>query len=226
MLLNLHAPDDMPALLRATAPRPGPAGPGCLDDEHIAAIVDGTLDPGARAAAIEHLAECARCRDAVASVVRLATAQPVAREMHRVEYGRGVPRRFWWRLPVGLAAAAAVALLLLPGRNDRGADDRRREPSLTATIAPRPLEPRGSVTALPVLRWASVPNADRYRVRVFTADGTVLWESEGVDTVAGLPAGVTLQPEASYYWKVEARTGWDRWVGSDLVEFRLERPVR
>jgi hypothetical protein len=36
-----------------------------------------------------------------------------------------------------------------------------------------------------------------------------------------VPDSVTLLPGQAYYWKVEADTGWDRWVSSRLVEFSV-----
>ena len=72
------------------------------------------------------------------------------------------------------------------------------------------------------LVWSSVPYANNYRVRMFDADGTVLWEREATDTVVPIPDSMALRPLLLYYWRVEARTGFDRRAESDLVEFRLE----
>jgi hypothetical protein len=73
------------------------------------------------------------------------------------------------------------------------------------------------------LRWTAVPGADRYRVTLFDADGRVLFETQVPDTIAALADSVSLQAGRPYFWKVEARTGFDRWTGSSLAEFRVGR---
>src|SRR5690242_16249857 len=102
-------PDDMEALLRATAIKPGSAGPDCLDEGAIAAVVDGTLEVPARAAATRHLASCAHCRSAVTSAVRALADTSVRNEIARIEGGRR--RRTFTRYVLPLAAAAALAVV-------------------------------------------------------------------------------------------------------------------
>jgi CHAT domain-containing protein len=58
-------------------------------------------------------------------------------------------------------------------------------------------------------------------VTLFSASGAVLFERELTDTLAAIPDSVPIRAEQSYLWKVEARVGWDRWVSSDFVDFRL-----
>jgi hypothetical protein len=72
-----------------------------------------------------------------------------------------------------------------------------------------------------VLRWTSVTGADRYRVTLFDAQGLVLFETQVGDTIARLPDSLTFARGQTYLWKVEARTGWDRWAASELVEFSI-----
>jgi hypothetical protein len=216
MLLNDHSPDDMPALLRATAPRPGPAGPDCLDEETVAAVVDGILDPVQRSAATAHLSACARCRSAVAAVSRIMSDHAVAAEAAALDQ-RGPIRH--WRLPLGLAAAAAIVLLVAWPRDVAQVDTTHRDP--TAAPAPVPATPMGVVADARVLQWTAVAGADRYRVTLFDAAGRVRYETQLADTTAALPDSVVLVPGQPYLWKVEARTGWERWTASDLVEFRI-----
>lgn len=70
-------------------------------------------------------------------------------------------------------------------------------------------------------RWSLVAGADRYRVTVFDAGGRVMYATEVADTSVPFPDSVALVPGASYLWKVDARTGFDRWTGSELAEFRV-----
>lgn len=73
------------------------------------------------------------------------------------------------------------------------------------------------------LRWTSVPYADRYQVLVFDREGSLVWEPQTTDTTAALPARLAAAP-GTHLWKVEARTGWDRWVASEWARFTV-RPA-
>lgn len=199
--------------------RAGGAGsptPECLDDDTVAALAEGTLDAGARAAAVAHLATCSRCRSAVASVVRVLADRSVAREVQAVEGGGR--RRLY---PIALSAAAAVLLVLAwPQPVDDGGTG-HRAPTITAAAIPVGISPVGSVADADFLRWTTVTGADRYRVTLFEARGRVLYETYLVDTVVALPDSIVLEPGRPYLWKVEARTGFDRWSASRLVEFQV-----
>lgn len=122
----------------------------------------------------------------------------------------------------GLVVAAAAAIVLVgPIANreaDNGLSDIHRESSITTTVAPRTLSPANAAQPADSLRWTSVPTADLYRVRVWDTEGTVVFSGESARTSLGVPNG--LRPGTSYLWEVAARTGWDRWVSSDFVEFR------
>ena len=178
-----------------------------LRAEEIAAYVDGGVTGDARSAIEAHLAACAECR---------AEAVEVLRVVHSLPHARGVPRRIW----IPAAAAAALALLWAGPQvlRDPPAFEHREE-AVTTTVAPRPVAPVGAVDSARALVWSSVPQASGYRVRLFDADGTVIWEREAGDTVAVLPDSLRFRARLPYYWKVEAHTGFDRRAASDLVEF-------
>ncbi len=182
-----------------------------LQADEIAAFVDGTVTGDARTAIQAHLAACGECRAEVAEVSRIIRTLPNA---------RGVS----WRIWVPAAAAAALVLLWVAPREVRGPiTPEHREEAVTVTVAPRPTAPVGTVASVMGFIWSSVPNADRYRVRLFDAEGTVIWEHETGDTAVALAGSVTLRAQRSYYWKVEAHTGFDRWAASDLIEFLPRR---
>jgi anti-sigma factor RsiW len=187
-------------------------GDGHLRPDEVAAYADGTVDADVRAAIQAHLATCAECRAEVADVFGVLGTLP---------HSRHVGRRVW--IPAAAAAAVAAILLARPLPHEsvgrRPGAGSHREAAMTATIAPRPLAPVGVVDSAGALVWSPVPSADRYHARLFDADGTVLWEGEVEDTVAALPAAVAIAPGRSYYWKVEAHTGVERWAASDLVDF-------
>ena len=195
-------------------------GPDCLPAGALAALADGGLDGQARELAVEHLAGCAHCRATLSSLVRALADPPVAREVSRVE----TPRRGrFLRIAIPLAAAAVLLVFVWPRPLDNGpvTEPGHRAPTITAAPEPSGLWPIGPVARAGSLRWEAVPGADRYRVTLFDAQGRVLYESQLTDTVAPLPDSISLVAGPTYLWKVEARTGWDRWSGSPLVEFSL-----
>jgi hypothetical protein len=182
-----------------------------LSIDEVALHLDGRLPSSEQARVDRHLASCDECR---AELVALARAL------------RTAPRRKRWYVPVGIAAAAAaaVALLVWPRPwNDRLPD--YREPAVTTTTAPVALAPRGSISSVPRLVWSRVPHADRYRVTMFDTAGVVLWESPSTDTSIALPNTLHLRPRTPYFWQVQAETGFDRWIKSDVTEFVI-RPSR
>src|SRR5690242_11771434 len=179
-----------------------------LENGQVAAYLDRALSPSDRSRIEEHLAGCDACRAEVIEVARLLRTQP---------------RRRGWYVPIGVAAAAAAVLLLVWPRpaEEPALPPNYREPVVTTTAAPSVIAPRGAIVAASRFVWTAVPHADRYRLTVFDETGSVLWESQTSDTTAALPASIRLQRGASYFWKIEAQTGWNRWAGSDLIEFSL-----
>jgi len=192
----------------------------CLQDDMIAALADGSLAPDLRKSVLPHVASCARCRGALAAVARALADPAVGRELSSSPSGR---RRY--RIAVPLAAAAVLLLLLWSPAGDRSPLHRGPPPPPPATT-PVPRSPVGAVAAVHELRWTPVSGADRYRVTVFDATGGVVYAAEVADTVVTFPDSIALVPGDSYLWKVDARTGFDRWAASELVEFRVAGPRR
>jgi hypothetical protein len=214
-------PEDLRSLaglLRAAAASDPEAGPDCLDDVTLAAVVDGRLETDSRSAAISHLASCGRCQRAVASVGRALADSGVAREISAVQ---GSSRRRFYRVVLPAAAAALLIILVWP----RGAPQ-HRAPPITAAAAPVPLSPVGVVAEARLLRWTAVSGADHYRITLSNAAGVVLYEQQVTDTEMALPDSIHLVPARSYAWMVEARTGFDRWSASRLTEFTIEGSPR
>lgn len=188
-----------------------PRIPDHVDSGEVAAYLDRALSPSDRSRVEEHLADCDVCRAEVIEVARLLRTQP---------------RRRGWYVPIGVAAAAAAALLLVWPRSaeEPPLPPTYREPVVTTTAAPSAIAPRGAIVAAPTFVWTRVPHADRYRLALFDDTGRVVWETETTDSAVVLPDRSRLKKGGSYFWKVEAQTGWNRWVGSDLVEFSLRSP--
>ncbi len=120
------------------------AKPDCLDVHTVAALADGTLDAETRGRALAHVATCALCRRAVASVAEALAAVPITHEIEIVEgrRRRGGPIL---RIAVPLAAAATSScccglqrLTVSPGTGDRRRRHPRRRPFRVRPSAPWP----------------------------------------------------------------------------------------
>lgn len=212
-------------IARGTAREHGP----CLDELSIAALAEGSAASTARTTAIEHLSQCDACRAQLADVCAALRDPALSAAIEPLTPRRRTQPRTGARggLLVTLAAAAVVAFAI--GLTDVAApgagDPVLRDDTVTdaASRSPSTLAPLGAVTMAEarILRWSTVPGADAYRVTVFTDDGTVMSERLTADTTAAMSASAVLVPGFRYFWKVEARTSFDRWVGSGLAEFRV-----
>jgi len=206
---------------RGHADRPGPE---CLGDDAIAALAAAELEGRVRTEALLHLAVCGHCRRTVASLAE-ALADPAV-SAARAGSGRAPGYRFL-RFAAPAAAAAALGVAVL-GRNgdDAPPTTTHRAPETAPIGDPAPISPRGVASRPTSLRWESVAGADLYRVTLFQSDGRVLYQLEIRDTTVAVPDSVRLTGGNSYLWKVEARTGWDRWTSSPLVDFSIEGQAR
>ena len=212
---------DPERVLRRAGRRDAPRAPHCLDEETVAAFTEGTLDDVTRASALPHLAECPRCRAAIASVSRALSDPSIANEIARLGNRRlgNLRRRRIFQIAIPVAAAA-VLLLVVPSDQDDDAPV-HRAPTITAVGSPVLTSPVGIVAGAEALRWRSVSGADRYRATLFDNAGAVVFETQTVDTTVALPDSVRLEGGRSYLWKVDARTGWGRWSASELIEFSI-----
>jgi len=181
--------------------------PGHLTSGEVAAYLDKALTASDRSRLDAHLVDCADCRNELIEVTRLLRTRS---------------RR--WVLSVGAAAAAAAVLLVViwPRQGHQSPEQPgHREPAVTTTVAPVAVAPSGAIASARELVWTAVPHADRYRLTLFDSAGTVVWERETGDTAASLPDTLQLKRGARYLWKVEAQTGVNRWVSSELVVFSV-----
>ena len=193
-------------------------GPDCLDELAIAQAAEGSATP----AAIAHLSSCAYCRRQLIGLRSLLAATPVAREVG----APGPARRravAWVGLPLAAAAAAVLLLVLIPrdsGPADAGADRFRDEAFPGGAAAPSLIEPRDSLPGYPAaLVWSTVAGASEYRATIFDEEGAVLWTSETADTTAALPRDLPFTGRDVYWWRVEARVDFDRWIASSITAF-------
>jgi putative zinc finger protein len=185
-----------------------------LDPRDVVAYVDRASTPSERARIESHLVTCPECRAEVSEAAHIIATLPPARGVRR-----GVL--------ITAAGIAAVLLVFLLPRTDRQIGQlQHREAAVTTTVAPVILAPVGAVESADVFTWSSVPHADRYELRVFDSDASVVWQTETTDTVVSIPRTVSLRPEVSYYSKVQAHTGIERSTSTDLVEFSIRAQQR
>jgi len=85
--------------------REAQSSPGCIDDESLAAYVDGRLDPAERRAVELHASQCSRCRDLIVETAAFVEQDARARKAPRF--------RVTWRKAAVVAAALAAAVVLL-----------------------------------------------------------------------------------------------------------------
>ena len=176
------------------------------DDDALVAYLAHELSGEALGRVEEHLARCSQCRQVVLD----------AREVLRR------PRRGRWLVLSPVAAAAALILFFVSGPSEPDMPPGQpvhRESPTELRVAPVPLSPVGSTGPLGSFVWNHVLGADRYRVILYNAEGTVLWRGVTSDSLISPPDSLSLRPGQTYLWRVEARTGWDVWEASDVVEF-------
>jgi hypothetical protein len=204
------------ALARSATEHPESA---CLSEYELVAFADGQLADGERLALTPHLSSCRRCQHDVASLVRALNDPEIIRAA-RLDRSY-LTRLSAFLIPLAAAAAIVVAITLPRERRMSPPAIQHREPAITPVAAPTIDGPVGAVSEVDALRWSAVPHADLYRVTLFDGDGNVLFEEEAAAPSAALPDSVKLLPAKQYLWQVQARIGFDRWVSSDLVEFRV-----
>lgn len=194
----------------------------CLDDLAVARIADG----GGTAAELEHLSRCAACRREVAAVADGIASQSVSLEIERLEAGRPA----WQRRMAVAGVAAAVVLTTLFVRSSAAPGVREeptyRDPGIVQPMPPTVVAPVDQVVSSPVeLRWTSSVAATEYRLTVFDEEGSIVWEGKTADTSVVVPADVSLAAGVPYWWRVEARVGFDRWIQSVVTPFTVDRPA-
>jgi hypothetical protein len=185
-----------------------------MPDEHLtaeqsAAYLDRSLPDPERALIVAHLAGCRICRDEIVALSDVVT--------------RSGSSRARWRLAVGLAAAAALVVVVLPRDRTPSAGPHRAPPG-SETQGPMPVVPQGSGPRPTSFQWHSFPGSTRYLVTLFDTAGGAIARLESQDTAVALPDSVLLVPAHRYYWRVEGSDDRGRWVGSDLVSFEVALP--
>ena len=185
-----------------------------LSATEIAAFIDSTLSPEARAAAEFHLSDCPRCREELASCLRLAHSAP-SRSRWRVS----------WPLVGSIAAAFLIVAVLRPvTRTGVPSAAHERAPALAPTGALSISPPGDATIARRDLRlvWRRDLEAIGYRVVVTDSAGAPAWNSADVtDTSIVPPTSAPLNPGARYFWRVDVLHADGSTAQSATTGFRI-----
>jgi len=216
---------ELATLREAWAARePRAPGPECPPAEAIWEAVAGSRSENEVQAMLGHSLECADCSALwrLARELHGASADSAPGADNIVPFRRARPPR--WVAVVGtLAAAAAVALVLLP----RSAGH-RPEPVVRGTEGAALRQDPATATldrARAVLRWTGAPDGSRFTVVVSTRDLTVLYRRSGVvgtqldlppETLATVPSG------AEVVWRVEAIAPGGLRISSEAFVSRVQ----
>ena len=169
-----------------------------LTAEDVAAYLDRRMPADQRTRVQAHLADCRQCREELAAVKRLLVARPIDRPI--------------WLVPIGLAAAAALAIVMLKVSRDPGSpEDRLRAPavvlpaeSLSQITVRSPADGDTIGTGTTALLWSAVTGEPTYRLTLTDASGQPVWTTTTTDTSVTLPPNVVLQSRKTYFWYVDA----------------------
>ena len=196
----------------------------------IEGYVGGRLGEADVEAFESHYLTCERCQSELRLALAIREALPEVREAGLRAPAEPevsvISRRLKVRTAAALAAAAVLAGLLLvrPSKLDEESAPAQRDEATGVEVAPSLGAPDGVVAAVESFQWSQVPGADLYRITVYDAEGTVVWEVETRDTLITPPDTTEFEPAARYIWTVAARVGFDRWVSSELVDFTISEP--
>lgn len=166
-----------------------------LSATEIAALIDATLSPQARAAAELHLSGCSKCREELASCLRIASTAP-SRSATRIS----------WPLFGSVAAAVLIMVVLRPGQRQQNPRvDRER--STSSAVSVPVASPNDQTFSRQSLRltWQRDGAAIGYHVVLTDSAGAPVWRSDDLtDTSVTPPLSVQLNSGARYFWRVDA----------------------
>jgi hypothetical protein len=165
-----------------------------LSVDDVAAMVDGRLTAADRARVEGHLAVCRLCRAEVTAATQILESAPRPTRM--------MPR---WIVGAGLAAAAGLLFMIVPGKQERpqGAGDLRASASAATII---PIAPGSEQTqSLDSLRfsWHAVTGASTYRLVVTDSAGAPALSMTTTDTAVSPPAPRNMTV-GRHFWSVDA----------------------
>jgi len=210
------------------------AARGCPDPDLAARLLGNEAGAKEREAFAVHLLDCPDC----AAEYRLAgPLEEFAKEAAPAPGMREIPTparrapapRLAWALAAAIAAAAiglSTAWYLSRGGKHEEAPVERGSAAATSAVVP----PDGSTLTEPPekLAWEQVEGAESYRVVLYDAESTPVWEASSAREPEVLLSDAVrerLRRGGSFYWKVEAVRRAERSF-SDLHRFSVFSPRR
>lgn len=176
-----------------------------VTSEELAGYLEHRLDRESERRVETHMAECATCRADLVQIRGVLGALPAGRT-------EGSRHRNWPR-PAWLAAAALVAIALVPlakrVEQQRNVLPALRAAPMTSTritvVAPDPSTPeRGVDPDRAVFTWRAVDGAGTYRITITDSAGTPVFMATTSDTSIAPPSSQRLVHGGSYLWYVDA----------------------
>ena len=197
-------------------PEPQTSCPYGADSDIEARYLAGTLAPDASEAFEEHYFSCDRCFMAVqrGTEILAALSPPGSATAPAREANVMTTRLARRRVPAwqpALAAAAVVVAAIGIWRAGRPAIRSQGDTAAAAIDASRGRDQPLTLTShatetILLVTWSPPATARSYRVRLFAADGSLLFERETADTTMMISREVVrrARDEHAVYWEVQA----------------------
>ncbi len=183
-----------------------------LGDKQLAAYVSRSLSADEREAAIEHLAECAECRDEALATARVLRAERTRRAKHI-------------GTPMATAAALGLVLLVLVPRSpseSTGPVLREGAPAVAPGASIGVHSPHNTAQVGQIeFSWQDMGAEVRYRFSLTRSDGGEVWIGATADTSLTLPPDVMLSEGTTYFWWVDALLLDERSVTTEVQRLRI-----
>jgi hypothetical protein len=87
------------------------------------------------------------------------------------------------------------------------------------------VSPVGEVADLREIRWKAIAGIDSYELKIYTGDGSLVWEKSVTGNSVSLPDSISnlLIPGQSYFWQVETLTAKEERMKSQVVRFKIRK---
>lgn len=182
-----------------------------LKEDEVSAYIDGRLDAESTSKVEDHLADCNECREELKEVGGVLN-----RSRRR--------RRLWTWSPVGLAAAAAVSLLLFSSVPSEPAGPILRDApgggiQVFEAVSPVPGDLLDAANVEFI--WRTYPDAATYRINVTTLAGETVFSRTLVDTAITLPGDIQLNASTAYLWFVDGILETGETITTEVNRFQL-----
>ena len=163
--------------------------------DEFAAYVDGTVSTDERIRIDGHLASCLSCAKELLALSRLTK--------------RSATRRYI-KVVLPAAAAAAIVLFLVNPPNTVAPANPILRGGADVTETAVPVEVVTPASGQQINRdelrfiWRSLGNQTNYRFTLTTAEGEGIWITDTADTTLAVPPTLSIEPNLSYIWYVDA----------------------